>query len=156
MEMIPVPTGSPVKFIVPIEPVPVPRMVAQPSITFTPDQFRPDTRTVQPAVDRIYHAVEVDRIPVPVFRKTPRVGGELLRTITDPKVLLTFVVTARGTVENITVVQAASAEYGRIVAEAVAEWRFEPAMKGGRRVRCFVLQSVSVIGSRGDSPFTAH
>jgi TonB family protein len=155
MEIVPVPTASPVKFIVPLDPVPVPRLSAGPAITFSPDAFKPSTRALERAPDRIYHAAEVDRIPVPVYRRIPRVSAQLLYAIRDTHVRLTFVVTTQGAVENITVLQAATPEYGQLVADAVAEWRFEPAMKGGRRVRCFVMQSVTVRPPGAGSPFSA-
>ncbi len=154
MEMNPVPTGSPIKFVVPIDPIPVPHHYAAPMISFSPGDFRPDSRPLPPPSDHIFHAVEVDRIPVPIYRKVPRVPHDMLRTLSDTKVRLTFVVNVRGQAENITVLKAETREFGELVAEAVAEWRFEPAVKDGRRVRCFVLQAVTVKPPGGGSPFS--
>lgn len=155
MEMAPLPSTSPVRFALSLEPVDVPRLQAQPRIEFAVDAFRPRTRDLGDARSRVFNAHDVDRLPVPVYRKPPRVPLGLLRAAKSPVVRLTFVVSTDGRVEDVRVVQADPREMGELVAAAVAEWQFEPAVRDGQRVRCVVLQPVRLHPPSG-SPFTTH
>lgn len=152
MEMVPLPTASPVRFALTINPVDVPSIQAQPRIEFARDAFKPTSRELGDVENRVYNVRDVDRLPIPVFRKQPRVPLGMLRSAKSPMVRLTFVVSTTGAVENVRVVQADPLEMGELVAAAVREWQFEPAMKDGRKVRCVVIQPVRLHAPSGN-PF---
>lgn len=155
MEMSPVPSRSPVRFALTIDPIEVPRMQAKARIEFRREAFKPQARALDQIENRVYNVRDVDRLPVPVFRKAPRVPPAMLRAASSPMVRLTFVVATDGRVEDVRVVQAATPEMGELVAAAIAEWQFEPAIKDGKKVRCVVLQPVRLHPPSGN-PFSAH
>src|SRR5690606_9059704 len=155
MEMSPVPSSSPVRFALTIDPVEIPRFQAKARIEFTRDAFKPQPRALEHVENRVYNVRDVDRLPVPVFRKAPRVPPAMLRAADSPMVRLTFVVATNGRVEDVRIVQAATPEIGELVADAIAEWQFEPAIKDGKKVRCVVLQPVRLHPPSGN-PFSAH
>src|SRR5690606_26974645 len=155
MEMSPVPSSSPVRFALTITPVEAPRLKANARIEFTREAFKPQAQALGDVENRVYNVRDVDRLPVPVFRKAPRVPPAMLRAASSPMVRLTFVVATDGRVEDVRVVQAATPEMGELVAAAIAEWQFEPALKDGKKVRCVVLQPVRLHPPSGN-PFSAH
>ena len=155
IDMTPVPSASPVRFALTITPVEAPRLQARARIEFSRDAFKPQARSLAQVQNRVYNVRDVDRLPVPVFRKAPRVPPAMLRAAASPVVRVTFVVGTDGRVEDVRVVQAATPEMGELVATAIAEWQFEPAIKDGKKVRCVVLQPVRLHPPSG-TPFSTH
>lgn len=111
--------------------------------------------TAEENPNHVFEASQVNERPVPLYRKSPIVPRDLLKNVDKPRVTLLFVVNQDGTVGDIRVLRAPSREIGEIMVQAVEEWKFRPAMKSGRKVRCLVQLPIFVSqGSR--SPFSVY
>ncbi len=120
-----------------------------------PGAFKPSASTALTDARHIFDKADVDQAPVIVFRKTPEVSVKMLKEIPNPRVLLTFVVNSDGSVENIRTLRSAEPTFDALIIEAVQEWKFRPAVKKGKIVRCWVIQSV-VVNPPHQSRFSAN
>jgi len=88
--------------------------------------------------------LRVDRIPSKIAGAPPRYPAWARRTGLEAVVTLRFVVTAKGTVQDIKIHNIEGDErFGDEAVRAVAMWRFEPAIKGRKPVSCWCFQKVS-------------
>ncbi|WP_221032004.1 energy transducer TonB [Actomonas aquatica] len=133
----------------------IPLPEATPLLEFNLADFKPDMDSGENNPDHIFQFRDVDQRPVIVHRKKPDVSNDLIRKVPDPRVVVSMVVTRGGSVRNISMVQSSgNKELDRIVADALAEWRFRPAIRNGVAVNCLVIQSIVIKQSRGGSPFS--
>lgn len=143
---------SPSTSSVRIAPTPVPNAPlvteARPAyalhFSFTPGEFRPDSGDWQPDVNHVFQRSEVDQQVVAIYRKVPNIPNELLKIVPNPRVRVLFVVNKDGSVENVRVLHGTNDEFDALVAAAIREWRFRPAMKKGKKVRCLTELPVHV------------
>lgn len=98
----------------------------------------------------IFEREQVDEIPEWLYGPQPRIPRQ--QEHTDWNVLVLYSVSEKGRAENIFVLDATSPECATAVKEAVANWNFRPARKGGKAVRVWVQQPVHYEPSR-KSPF---
>lgn len=95
--------------------------------------------------NRVFQRSEVDKPPVPTSRVEPSVPSRLLGEQRRRTVVVLFVVDARGAVGSIRVLKSSNeSEFDEIVANAIGEWRFSPAIKKGKAVRCMIQQQITV------------
>jgi hypothetical protein len=87
-----------------------------------------------------------------LWRKKPDIPESLLRTIRDPSITLMWVVNTDGSVENLHVEHPVEPTFDGLVTDAVKEWQFTPAVKRGRKVRCWVQDRIT-IRSADSNPF---
>jgi len=143
---------SPSTSTVRIAPTPIPiaplLTVTRPSLSlqfnFNPGDFRPGGGEYEPDVNHIFQRSDVDQQVVAVFKKVPRVPTALLKEIKNPRVTVLFVVNVDGTVENVRLLRGQHPEFDRLIIEAISEWRFRPAMRKGKKVRCMTELPVYV------------
>jgi protein TonB len=108
------------------------------------------------SVRRIFSRNEVDQRPMVVYRATPKLSDQRVSQITTPRVVLLLVVDADGSVGDVRVMHGSGAEdFDQTVIESVHEWRFSPAIRKGRKVRCWAEEAVSVKVSDA-TPFEAR
>jgi TonB family protein len=72
--------------------------------------------------------------PVPVFKPEPEYSEEARKAKYSGTVLLSLVIDANGNTRDIHVIRPLGLGLDEKAIEAVAKWRFRPAMKGGRPV----------------------
>lgn len=107
-----------------------------------------DLRSTGPAtvsgLDGRLSLLKVDQIPLKTAGAPPRYPQWARQNALEAVVTLRFVVTARGAVQDIKVHDIEGDErFGDEAVHAVADWRFEPAIKGGKPVACWCFQKIS-------------
>jgi len=94
--------------------------------------------------DHVFQKSEVDKPPIPISRPDPSVPAHL-RNNKGFSTLVVFVVDAHGMVGKARILQSSNnPEFDEIVIANVGEWRFAPAIRKGKPVRCMVQQLVRV------------
>jgi TonB family protein len=79
---------------------------------------------------------EIDQKPRAIFQASPLYPSEMRGKKLEGTVTLLFIVDATGKVSEPRVEQSSHPAFERPALEAVRQWKFEPAVKGGRRVSC--------------------
>lgn len=146
LDIEPLPTESLIQVVATIAP-PAPPMPRLPEIRFDAnmDELRPSDLSRRHDGDRLFQVSEVERRPTVLYREPPKYLASALEGMTNPSVTLMFVVTATGVAEEIRVVDAPTQDLGQIMVESVRAWKFRPALREGRPVRCLVRQSVFLV-----------
>ncbi len=85
-------------------------------------------------LDKAFSLAEIDQKPRAVFQAAP-VYPPGMRSV-EGVVNVIFVVDERGKVMNPKVEKSTHREFERPALDAVRQWKFEPAVKGGKRVAC--------------------
>lgn len=88
------------------------------------------------SLEEAFSMTEIDQKPRVVFRSSPLVPSEMRGKKVEGSVSILFVVDASGKVQNPRVEKASHAAFEKPALEAVRQWKFEPAVKGGKRVPC--------------------
>jgi TonB family protein len=119
-------------------------------------EFKPRTG---PSFDlqHIYQKSEVDTLPTALYRAQPPIASRHFRDTNVLRLSLLFVVEASGEITNLRILKTSgNPEVDAIVMETVEKgWGFSPAVKKGRKVRCFLDQPFQLRMSRG-SRFEAN
>jgi protein TonB len=154
IQMDSAPSNSPIRIdAVPIAletiAAPVIRAVAAMPTIFSPHLLRDNLGFDS---NHVWEPNQVDQKPYPIYRKIPDIPTSLMRTIADPRITLLFVVNADGTVENMRVIRPVEPTFDELVTDAIKAWQFSPAVKKGRKVRCWVQEPV-LVKSPNSSPF---
>ena len=106
--------------------------------------LRPADSTPVSGLGERLSVLGVDRIPSKIAGAPPRYPAWARRAGLEATVTLRFVVTAEGAVQDINIHNVEGDErFGDEAVKAVAAWRFEPALKAGKRVACWCFQKVS-------------
>jgi protein TonB len=100
----------------------------------------------------VWETTQVDQKPYPLYRKIPDIPESLMRTISNPRITVMFVVNADGSVENMRIIHSVEPTFDQLVTDAIKEWQFSPALKKGRKVRCWVQEPV-LVKSPNSNPF---
>ncbi len=79
---------------------------------------------------------EIDQKPRAVYQASPLYPGEMRGKKVEGCVTLLFVVDASGKVSNPRVEKSTHPAFEKPALDAVKQWKFEPAVKGGQRVGC--------------------
>lgn len=105
---------------------------------------------------QVFSREEVDQRPMVVYRVKPKLSVGKVSKMATPRVLLLLVVNTDGSVGDVRVMRGSGEEdFDQTIVDAVGEWRFTPAIRKGRKVRCWVEQRVSVKVSDA-TPFEAR
>lgn len=86
--------------------------------------------------DSAFSLAEIDQRPRAVMQVAPNYPTELRGKKVEGVVTIIFVVDASGRVVNPKVEKSSNPAFERPALEAVRQWKFEPAVKGGARVGC--------------------
>ncbi len=85
-------------------------------------------------LDKVFSLAEIDQRPRPIFQAAP-VYPAKMRTQKDGGVVsILFVVDQSGKVTDAKVEESTHPAYEKPALDAVKQWKFEPAIKGGERV----------------------
>ncbi len=122
---------------------------------FSPGQFRPGGGDWAVDVDHIFQRSEVDQQVVAVFKKVPNIPSALLKEVKSTRVRVLMVVNIDGTAQDVRLLKGSHPEFDRLVVEALQQWRFRPAMRHGKKVRCLAEVPVHV-KLPSANPFTAE
>lgn len=106
---------------------------------------------VKPAIDvtfdsdHVFQKSEVDKPPILISRSDPSVPARLREDNKVLSVIVVFVVDTQGVVGKTHILRSSdNSEFDAIIAANIGEWRFAPAIKKGKPVRCMVQQLVRV------------
>lgn len=104
--------------------------------------------------DRIYQTADVDQVPKPLRRVVPLISSAIQRRTETSRTTVLFVVDMAGAVRNVRVVKSSGDdEFDTLVADAIKEWTFSPAVRRGKKVQCLV-QQVTIIKLSGGALFS--
>ncbi|MFN0067464.1 MAG: energy transducer TonB [Limisphaerales bacterium] len=87
-----------------------------------------------------FDASELDNRPEPVAQPAPAYPRELSKAKIDGRVVIAFVVTEDGRVEDARIENSTRPEFEAPALEAIRKWRFKPGQKEGQPVRTYVKQ----------------
>jgi protein TonB len=87
-------------------------------------------------LDAIFTLAELDQKPRPVFQATPVYPMELRQRKVEGNVYVLFVVDQQGRVTNPTIEKSSHGAFEKPALDAVRQWKFEPAVRNGQKVRC--------------------
>lgn len=87
-------------------------------------------------LDGAFSLDEIDQKPRCVFQTTPSYPAEMRGKKADGVVTVIFLVDNAGKVSNVKVERSSHAAFERPALDAVKNWKFEPAVRGGERVAC--------------------
>jgi TonB family protein len=130
----------------PAAPIPsdvVPPAHAIPRLDLSPGTVRPSADVLDQDVQRIYSRVDVDERPVAIYRQNPELTQAQINTMKSMRAEFLMVANVDGTVGTINLAQGTgSKEVDQACIAALKEWRFKPAVRKGRKVRCWVQQNL--------------
>lgn len=92
------------------------------------------------AVEGAFSLAEIDQKPRVVFQTSPRQPPELRGKKIEGAVTVIFVVDTAGKVINARVEKSNHPAFEGPALEAIRQWKFEPALRGGARVNCSMRQ----------------
>jgi periplasmic protein TonB len=92
--------------------------------------------TLDEKLEQAFSMAEIDQKPHAVFQAAPLYPNEMRGKKVEGVVTLIFVVDAAGKVTNIRIEKSSNPAFEKPATDAVRQWKFEPAVKGGQRVAC--------------------
>ena len=93
-------------------------------------------------VDRAFTLAEIDQKPVASLQPSPPIPQEMRGRKIEGTVSVIFVVDAAGKVLDPRAEKSSHLAFEKPAVEAVRRWKFEPAIKSGKRVACKMRVSV--------------
>ena len=81
---------------------------------------------------------DLEKRPEPVSQVAPTYPSELRKARIEGSVMLTFVLTEEGRVEDPRVENSSRPEFEKPALDAIRRWRFRPGMKDGQAVRTYI------------------
>lgn len=84
--------------------------------------------------DEAFAAAELDQKPRPIFQTPPAYPAELRGKRIEGVVQIYFIIDAQGRVVDPRIEQTPHPAFIKPALDAVKKWRFEPAMRGGKKV----------------------
>jgi protein TonB len=90
----------------------------------------------QSQADAAFSMADIDQKPRPIFQVAPSYPSELRAKKTSGEVWLLLVVDARGRVSNVRAEKSSHPAFVKPAVEAVKQWKFDPAIRGGKKVAC--------------------
>ena len=95
-------------------------------------------------VDKPASVPDIDRLPSKIAGLLPRYPQWALRDKLEATVILRFIVTAEGAVEDIKINEIQGDErFGEEATRAVGQWHFSPAIKAGKAIPCWCFQKIN-------------
>lgn len=86
--------------------------------------------------DGIFDLSELDQIPRPIRQVAPIHPYKLKKAGINGEVTLQFVVSEKGNVLDVKVIESTHPDFAVVAITAIEMWKFEPGMKEGARVAC--------------------
>ncbi|HTD65955.1 MAG TPA: energy transducer TonB [Candidatus Limnocylindria bacterium] len=92
----------------------------------------------QPIQEDAFDVADLEKRPEPVSQVAPSYPSELRKAKIEGTVMLTFLLTEEGRVEDPRVENSSRPEFEKPALEAIRKWRFRPGMKDGQTVRTYI------------------
>jgi TonB family protein len=99
---------------------------------------KPDDGGAPGFVGEVYDLSLLDQPPKPTSRADPLIPPEMLKAKIPGKVMVEFVVDAKGAVHDVHALSSTHSVYEASALEAVSQWQYEPGEKNGRAVNARV------------------
>jgi len=90
----------------------------------------------------LFNIADLDRQPEPITQVPPEFPYEMKQSVTSARVMVGFIITAKGDVLNPFIEHSTSRGFEESTLRAVKKWKFRPGVKGGRKVNTRVVQPV--------------
>ena len=87
-------------------------------------------------LEQAFSLAEIDQKPRAIFQASPNYPADLRGKKLEGVVTLTFTVDADGKVGESRVEKSSHPSFDKPALEALKKWKFEPALRGGKRVAC--------------------
>lgn len=94
------------------------------------------------AIKDLFNIGDLDRRPEPIVQNPPVFPFELRQAISEARVRVGFIVTAKGDVIMPYIISSTHAGFERSTLDAVVKWKFKPGQKSGRKVNTRVEQPI--------------
>lgn len=157
LDLEPLPSDNEVKIAVAPLTYEIPLPEAEPILEISLDAFRPDSINAERDPNHVFQYRDVDQQPVVTSRVKPNVSFRDIPRNADLRVIVSMVVTRAGAARSLDLVQSSGyPEADAEVLNALAQWQFRPAIRGGKPVNCHVIQAVRIKPPRGGSPFSVN
>ncbi len=142
LQFDPAPSPSPVKVAASqLSKEYVNRPMALPAFDYEIETFKPSSVVV--ANHHTYGLSEVDQPPIVLYKKHPNMSLSLIRSTNTKRITLMYIVNVKGRVEDVRLLGGTeSLKFDKVIMGALKEWRYRPARKDGKKVRCWVRQSL--------------
>lgn len=99
---------------------------------------------------RVFDRRDVDQRPMVVHRVQPAISYVKVRNMGSPSTTMLLLVDTDGRVEEVRLLASSrDADFDQVMLATVREWRFSPAIRKGRKVRCWVQQAITVRVEQG-------
>jgi TonB family protein len=129
------------------------RVLGAPRIDFSAKEFKPTEIETDFDSRHVFDRHEVDQPCVPLVKVRPQVARFMLHAAASLRVTYMFIVNRDGTVEGLKPLRSSGNPHlDKACAQALADWKFAPAIRRGRTVRQWVQQTI-VFKVDGGSPF---
>jgi TonB family protein len=92
--------------------------------------------------DQVFSMADIDQKPRAVFQTAPSYPSELRAKKTEGSVSVIFVVDAAGKVVDPRIEKSDHPAFDKPALDAIRQWKFEPGVKGGKRVPCKMRQPI--------------
>lgn len=93
-------------------------------------------------IDSAFNLAEIDQKPRPIFQTAPVFPHEMCGKKLEGVVSILFVVDSDGKVTNPRIEKSTHPAFEKPALDAIKQWKFEPAIKAGRRVSCKMRASI--------------
>lgn len=87
-------------------------------------------------LDAIFTMAELDQKPRAIFQSSPVYPVEMRQRRMEGSVYVLFIVDQQGKVTNPKIEKSSHGAFEKPALEAVRQWKFEPAVRNGQKVRC--------------------
>lgn len=94
------------------------------------------------STNQAFNLADIDQPPQAIVRAQPSYPNEMRGRRVEATVTVLCVVDATGKVQDARVEKATHPAFEKPALDAMRQWKFEPAVKGGRRVACKVRQQI--------------
>ena len=92
--------------------------------------------TLEEDLENAFNLSEIDQKPRAIMQGSPVYPATMRGKKVEGVVTVLFIVDPTGKVTNPRVEKSTHPEFERPAVDAVKQWKFEPAVKGGQRVPC--------------------
>jgi protein TonB len=99
-------------------------------------------RAVDQTIERAFDLSEIDQKPRAVYQVAPTYPAEMRGQKLEGVVSVIFIVDSAGKVINLRAEKATHDAFKTPAVDAVKQWKFEPAIRGGQRVACKMRVSI--------------
>ncbi len=121
----------------------VPRVAGLPRLDVPPATFRPATLDPEFENRHVFDRSEVDQRCVALVKVRPAITSAMLRATKHLRVTFMFVVNKDGSVDGIRLLKSSdNPDLDAACAAALKDWKFNPAVRRGRKVRQWAQQAL--------------